>query len=244
MPALRSQTSQKALRRLQLRKQLFLGPEFGGVDAPPAAIQLHWVPQMKHLVIDDVLDGVAGYSGMVEDTADDDRVVGRIVVAEQIASAALAPTHLRAGLHTSEEAQVEVFKNCVQVVNAASRRDDSLAPAHLAHEMRLVPDFIAMHVTAIASGMTALDGLTVHFRQQDMGKCAKNWVGRAFQQIGEAHVQFSFAQTDGVVHISEREEFNREWWQGRAGAEFVIAFLENREDAVSHLEGRVARFRD
>ena len=70
-------------------------------------------------MVDDVLDGVAGNGRMVEDTADDNRVVGWIVVAEQIAGPTLAPAHLRARLHASKKAQVQIFKDRFEIIDAS-----------------------------------------------------------------------------------------------------------------------------
>jgi len=46
---------------------------------------------MEHLVINDVFDCVARYSGMIENPAYHDSVVGWIIVAEAIAGEILAP---------------------------------------------------------------------------------------------------------------------------------------------------------
>ena len=45
--------------------------------------------QVQHFVIQDVFDYVAGDAGMVEDPADDDGVVGGVVVAEPVAGVEL-----------------------------------------------------------------------------------------------------------------------------------------------------------
>ena len=58
-----------------------------------------------------------------------------------------------------------------------------------------------------------------------------------FEQIREAHVQFSFAQTDRVIHVGKGKEFNGERGQARAGAQFAETLLEDCDNPVSHLEG-------
>ena len=62
------------------------------MHASPTAAQLDWVLQVQHFVVEDVLDDVAGDAWVVEDAADDDGVVGGVVVAEAIAGVVAAPS--------------------------------------------------------------------------------------------------------------------------------------------------------
>ena len=52
------------------------------MDATPAAAKLDWVAQVKHRVVDEVVNCVTGNIGAIKNTADHDRVVRRIVVSE------------------------------------------------------------------------------------------------------------------------------------------------------------------
>ena len=61
---------------------------------------------MKHLVEDDVLDGEARHARMVEDAADNDSVVGGIVVAEPVARMLPTPGELGASHQAVKEAVV------------------------------------------------------------------------------------------------------------------------------------------
>src|ERR1700746_715533 len=83
--------AQEALGRLELRKLLFFGAELGGVHATPRTAEPDRMPKVQHLVIDDVLHHVAGNRGVVKDAADDDGIVGGIVMPEQVPGAGLAP---------------------------------------------------------------------------------------------------------------------------------------------------------
>ena len=65
------------------------------MDAAAAAAQLHWMLQMEHFVIDDVLDGITRNALVVEGTADHDGVVRRIVMGKASAGVRLAPCHPR-----------------------------------------------------------------------------------------------------------------------------------------------------
>ena len=76
------------------------------MDAAAAAVELHRMPQVQHLVINDVLDSISGNRRMIEDPADNDGVVGRVIVAEQVPGASLAPTHSRPRHHAAEVAQI------------------------------------------------------------------------------------------------------------------------------------------
>src|SRR5450631_263261 len=101
---------QKLLYFFQLRKQFFFGLKFRGVDTAAAAPQSHWMLEMEHLVIHDVLDGGAGHPRMVEDTTDDDGIMRGIVMAKAVASAIAAPCHLRPSQQAMEESYIEIFK--------------------------------------------------------------------------------------------------------------------------------------
>ncbi len=56
-------------------------------------------------MVEDVFDGVARHARMVEDAADDDGIVRRVVVAEAAAGMILAPGKLRASHESVEEAK-------------------------------------------------------------------------------------------------------------------------------------------
>ena len=87
----------------------------------PAALQLHRVLQVQHFVVEDVLDCVSGDARIVEDSADDDGVVGGVVVAEAAAGVVLAPGELGAAEESVEEAAVEVVENFFEVVVVSMR---------------------------------------------------------------------------------------------------------------------------
>jgi hypothetical protein len=62
-------------------KETLFGLELAGVDAAASGFDADRVLEVKHFVVEEVLDGAAGRVGTVEDAADDDGVVGGIVVA-------------------------------------------------------------------------------------------------------------------------------------------------------------------
>src|SRR5690349_5533192 len=137
------QSLQKRLGLLQLRKQILLRLKFGGMYAAPAAALLDRMLQVQHLVVEDVLEGVARHLGMIEDAADDNSIVCRIVMSQAAAGALLAPAEQRTRHQAVEKAPVEVFKNFFQMIGKAARRLKFLPAAQLAHLVGLVGDFVA-----------------------------------------------------------------------------------------------------
>ena len=87
--------------------------------------------QVQHLVVEDVLHRGAGNSGMIEDAADDDGIVRRIIMPKAISRAIAAPCQLGTGHKPMEESHVQIFKDSFQVVGASVRGIDSFAPSYL-----------------------------------------------------------------------------------------------------------------
>ena len=201
---------------------------------------------MQHLVKQDVFDGVAWDPWVVEDAADDDGVVGGVVVAEAAAGVVLAPGELRASHESVEEAAVEVVENFFQVVMVSAGGADVLASAHLADKPRFGGNVVAGDIAAITGAVDAIDRVAIELGQQDVGDRVLHRFGSAFKQIGEADVELSLAEANGVVDGDERIETNiheRHGRRGRAGAEFAISFVEDFCELGGHVEGRVARGR-
>ena len=65
----------------EFREEALFGLELAGVDAAAASFDADGVLEVEHLVIQEILDGAAGSVGAIEDAADDDGVVGGVVVA-------------------------------------------------------------------------------------------------------------------------------------------------------------------
>ena len=61
------------------------------MDAAAAGFDADRVLEVEHLVVEEVLDGAAGGVGTVEDAADDDGVVGSVVVAEHATGVVSGP---------------------------------------------------------------------------------------------------------------------------------------------------------
>jgi hypothetical protein len=72
-------------------EEALFGLELAGVDAAAAGFDADGVLEVEHLVVEEVLDGAARGVGAVEDAADDDGVVGGVVVAEHPAGVVGGP---------------------------------------------------------------------------------------------------------------------------------------------------------
>src|ERR1700726_2911977 len=68
---------QSLLERLLSDKEMLAGVhlKFRRVHAAPAPTQSHRMLQMQHLVVDDVLEHIGRHCDVIEDAADDDRIV-------------------------------------------------------------------------------------------------------------------------------------------------------------------------
>src|ERR1700674_2659739 len=177
---------------------------------------------------------------MVEDAADDDGIVGWVVVAEAAAGVVPAPGELRPSHESVEKAAVEVVENFFQMVVMAAGGADMLASAHLADEARFCGNVVAGDIAAITRAVGALDRLAIELGQQDVGDRVQHGFLSAFEQIGEADVELSLAEADRVVDRDESVETNVHGRRGRAGTELAIRFVKDFGELWGHVEGRVA----
>src|SRR5207302_10637949 len=133
--------------------------ELRRVHAPAAAAQLYRMLQVQHLVIHDVIEYVRGHRRMVEDAADDDGIVRRIVVPENPACLGLAPTHAGSCHEAVKEPGVEVFEDRLEVVKVSARGAEELASTHLPDQMSLADDLVAADVLSVTCRIAAINGL-------------------------------------------------------------------------------------
>ena len=195
---------------------------------------------MQHLVKQDVLDDVARDSGMVEDAADDNRVVGGIIVAQAIAGVVAAPGELGASHQAVEEAVIEVLEKLVEIEIVSTGGVDVFASTHLAYQAGLGGDVVACRIAAVACALGAIYWTAVQLRQEDVRDCVKHGFGRGFQQIRKADVEFSLPQADGVIDRDERVEANVHRGDGRTRAQVAVGGVEDLLQLGGHGFGRVA----
>jgi hypothetical protein len=196
--------------------------------------------QMKHFVKQNVFDRVSRHARVVEDAADDDGIVGRVIVAEAAAGVVTAPGKLGASHESVEEAAVEVVENFFQMIVVASGGADVLASAHLADEARLGSNVMASDIAAITGAVGAIDRLTIELGEQDVGDRMQYGFGSAFEQIGKADVELSLAEADGVVYGHESIETSVHRRRRSTGTEFAIGFVKDFSELWGHVEERVA----
>src|SRR5208337_1280635 len=106
-----SENLQKLPGVFQFRKHLLFRAKFPRVHTSPAPPEFDRMLQVQHLVEEDVFDGIAWNARVVEDAADDDGVVSRVIVAETAAGVVLAPGELRASHESVEKAAIEVVED-------------------------------------------------------------------------------------------------------------------------------------
>lgn len=124
---------------------------------------------MQHLVVDDVLHCVPRHSGMIEDAADNDRVVRRIVVPEAVSRSLAAPGDLRTRQQSVEKPDVQIVKNRFEIVDVPLWGVNLLSTAYLADQMSFARHLLARHVTAVANSMLPINRLAVHLGEENVG---------------------------------------------------------------------------
>src|SRR5208282_4538153 len=187
----------------KLRKARLFGFELAGVDRAAQSARLDGMFEVQHLVIEQVLDGVAGAGGAVEDAADDDGVMSGVVMAERALGVVFAPGELRPAEQPAEKARVERIEDLFEMKVAAFRTEVALAAARRADELCLASDGGRGSEALVAQVVRGVDGLAVELSQKDVRDGAENGLRRALEQIGETDVNHSLAQADGGVERGE-----------------------------------------
>jgi hypothetical protein len=146
---------------IKIGEETLFGLELAGVNAAAAGFDADGVFEVEHLVVEEVLDGAARSVGAVEDTGDDDGVVGGVVVAEHAASVMRGPGERGAAEEPVEETSVERLEDFVEIVVVAGGGGDAFAASALADVFGLFGDGFGGDVAAVAVGVGAGDGLLV-----------------------------------------------------------------------------------
>ena len=215
----------------------FFRLEFRGMDAAPDAAHFNGVLEVQHLVKEQVFDGVTGAGGAVEDAADDDGVVGGVVMAERALGHVLAPGELGAAKETAEEAEVEGIEYLFEVIVAAFGPDIALAAAGAADEFGLAGDGGAGREPLVAMVLRRIDWLLVKLGQQDVGNGTDDRFGGAFEQVREADEDLAFAKADGGVQRGEPAETDHEWRHRGPRPQSPILVLKDRDELRGHKNG-------
>src|SRR5262249_14345499 len=223
-----------------LREELLLGTKFCRMHAAATALELNRMPQVQHLVINDVLHGIARDRRMIKKTTNHNCIVSGIVVTQHISRTCLAPAHPGTRHHPCKQSEIEVFKDGLQIVNTTLRRRHAFTATHLPDQMRLAAYGTTLDIPPVPGRLYPLDRLAIHFRQKNMSDRAQHSIGRAFQQIRQPYQQFSFAQTNGVVDVRECEELYGKRWRVAPRTKFAKALFKDLDDVATHLGTRLA----
>jgi hypothetical protein len=211
-------------------EETLFGLELSGVNAAATGFDANGMLEVEHLVVEEVLDGAAWGVGTVEDSADDDGVVGGVVVAQHSAGVMCGPGEGWAAEEAVEETGVEGVEDLVEVVVMADVGEDAFAAASLTDVLGLFGGGLRGDVAAVAVGVGAGDGLFIELGEKDVGDGVVDGFGRGLEQVGEADVQAAFAEADCGVEGGEAAEANVECGDWGAGAEFAVLVLEDGDE--------------
>lgn len=125
------------------------------MDATAASFDADGMLEVKHLVIEKVFDGAAWSVGPVEDSTDNDGVVGSVVVAKHAAGVMRGPCQRRTAEESVEETSVERVEDLVEVVVVPHVGKDAFAAAGLANVFGLFGDGLGGDVATVAIGVVA-----------------------------------------------------------------------------------------
>ena len=209
------------------------------MDAAAQAARLDGVLEVQHLVVEQVLDGVARAGGAVEDAADDDGVVGGVVMAERALGVVLAPGEVGAAEQPAEKARVERVEDLFEMKVAAFRAEVALAAARRADELGLARDGGRGGEALVAQVVRGVDGLAIELGKKDVRDGVEDGFRRAFKQVGEAGVDFALAQADGGVERGEAAEAHMDGRHGRARAEGAVLLAERWGRDRGHTKSRI-----
>src|ERR1700722_7284949 len=161
--------AKKFARLLDLGEFVLFGSELLRVDAATAATHFDRMLQVQHFMEQNVLNRIPWYARMIEDAADDDGIVRRIVVPKAAAGVVLAPCKLRTAHQPVEETPIEVVEDFFQMIVLAASGADVLPTARLTPESSPRHQIVASDITAITGAVLALDRLTIKLGKQNMG---------------------------------------------------------------------------
>ena len=211
-----------------------LGLERGGVDATAEAAHFNGVLEVKHLVEEEIFEGVAGAGWAVKDAADDDGVVGGVVMAERALGVVLAPGEVGAAEQPAEKARVERIENLFKIEVAALGTEVALAATSGADELGLARDGGRGGETLVAQVVRPVDGLAVKLSQENVCDGVEDGFGRPLEKIGEAGVDLAFAKANGGVQRGESPEADMDGRHGRARANDAVFELKDGDDVGGH----------
>ncbi len=192
------------------------------MDDPAAAGPSGWRDDdVQQLVVHHVIKHEFGNGWIIEDTADDDAVVIRILVAKAPTAAGLAPAQFRRMVERQIHGQADPQVGFQQTVVVADRIDVFAAAApstcrapvgHLVQEGLVCGAVAWIHAAFRHPSQT---------RQQDPRDAADRLVGRIQKMIAQAKVQPTTPFADGAFGRDVRVELDPAWWHGTPDHAFM-----------------------
>lgn len=230
-----AQALQEFLSFFKLRKEFLFFSKGRRVHQTPATAELDGMPQVQHLMIDEIFDGIERDACGIENAADDDGVMRGIIVAQAAESLVAAPGHLWSSHKAVEKAEIQVVKNLVEIIVLPFGTLDALAPAKLADELRLLRHGVTAGIFAITRGMGSINRFAMQLGDEDMQDGIKHRFRRAFKKIREADEDASLAQADGAIDVGKAIETDFKLRQRRARAEIAICLFKDLGESGGHL---------
>ena len=197
------------------------------------------MPQVQHLMIDKVLNGIERDTRGIKDAADDNCVMRGIIVAQAPQGFVAAPGHLRPGHKAVEEAKIQIVEKLVKIVVFALGALNALASAQLADELRFFRHSMAASIFAITRGVGCVNGFAMELGDENMQDGIEHRLWRAFKEIREADEDASLAQADGAIDVGETIEADLELGYRRTRTQIAICLFKNLEKG-GHLEQKLA----
>lgn len=114
------------------------------------------------------------------------------------------------------------------------------ASAHLPDDACLGGNIAAGDIAAIARAVGAINRLAIKLGEQNVDNREEHGFRSAFQQVGDADVELSLAQANGVVDGYKGIETHVQSRRGRARAQFAIGIVKDFGKLGGHVDGRVA----
>jgi hypothetical protein len=228
------ETAEVGFGLFEMREETLLGLEFAGVNAAASGLHADGMLEVQHLVVEQILDGAARSVGAIEDAADHDGIVGRVIVAEHAAGVVRAPGEDRASEKTMEEARIQRIEDLIQIKLMTYGSEDALPSAGLADVLGLTRDGFRRDVATVAIGVCGGDGFLVKLCKQDMRYSVVDGLGGVLEDVGEADVKTSLAKPDGGVERGEAAETDVEGRDGGTWPEGAILLFKDGDKRGEH----------
>src|ERR1700759_3554662 len=127
------------------------------VNATASRLHRHRMPEMQHLVIDQILHRTARSRLAIEDAADDDGVVRGVVVPETAPRHVVAPGEQRPAHEPEEETVVQALEYLFQVVDFALGPQHPFASAGLTDALGLAKDSLTRGEVSVPLHMSGVE---------------------------------------------------------------------------------------